>query len=207
MIDRMKLPLRPQSREDWLAWLEADCEFAEERLLTAGVVNTLWVLHRPDGKLITYEVTFSDAEHRRLVINFMTLACIANDVAGISMIFEAWLTETADPEEAERINAGKAPMPSERIDRQEVLSVQLLYRDGNERRLIGGISLINRDAAGRAVAVTRLSLGGAGSVADMTGGALLDVMLEHKPQPEQIAKAQEIMARMGGQMIVGLGIK
>lgn len=144
------LPSRPNSQAEWRKWLIHDVEFANNALKLYGKIDQMFVLHREREKPLLVQAGFYDGEHRRAVLNMMQMLCVAHDVRGFSCISEAWLKSVEDQAEAERIDRGEGVLPSQSDNRREVVSVNLIYRDGaNERKSIGTVREIMRDAEAR----------------------------------------------------------
>lgn len=197
------LPKLPRNAEDWSIWADHDIEFAEKTLLKYGEVGPLFILHRADGSVMTLKATFISPEQKQAALDFLRAVGIAEEVVGMAYIGEVWMIVRKVPSNHDWLDeVKKAPRPSEAHDRIEAVTVMITYRDGEKRSTIGRMGeIIRRDKK-------PVSLRSMAQAVDpeLIGGDIPDLLMVPPPPPDMVARAKELMAKYGPDLMKALRI-
>jgi hypothetical protein len=200
-----KVPRNPSTEADWRAWLRRDVYFAEQRLIEFGEVRPMFVIHSADGKIVIILSSWNSEEARRKVLAQIGLLCIAHDAIAMSYLAESWLRMVgrrhgeSDAEQRERAFSVK---PSQAHDRMEVVVAMLTFIDpAGERKTMGAMRGIERDAAGKAIGCTIIPGHDDKSMSrgECIDGQIPGLLPTFRPTPEQRALVHELLEAMGVQ--------
>jgi hypothetical protein len=140
-------------KPSWSEWLRHNVEYAKKQILKDGTLSGIFAIHGRDGQTYIVQADFSDSEEKRTIYDFVEMMCVAYDAIGLSHIAEAWVRTVAprhqeSPDELlQRAYAG--PKPSQAEDRSEVIIITMIYRENEERHIIGEFYEIIREWSGK----------------------------------------------------------
>jgi hypothetical protein len=183
--------------DDWNAWVERDMAFATATLLDTGRVNPMFILHTQGDELMVVGTQFTSDKEKEMAQLYVQLICVAHDVKAFSFVGEAWMrlmSREIGESEAEMNKRAFSVRPSEATDRKEIITVTLVYRDEEvgERKTIGAMAEIVRDADGKATAVNPMDM----PADSVSSGAIPKILPRERPNARQRQTAQDLLDNM-----------
>jgi hypothetical protein len=178
---------------DWNGQHALDVEFATTALMHNGECNPMFVIFGDRGCKIV-EGGWPDAAGKVVFFRVMGLMAAAENAVAITFMSEGWVREVRkahNETQAEHAARCAAIAPSQAEDRQEVLNVQMVYREDDERHLLSTMLFIERDVAGKVVGTRRNEIEGEDGA---THHSTLEYILPLKRlTPEQCALAKDLL--------------
>lgn len=192
----------------WAKQIKHDMTVAGRIITTRGELTTMFVLHNRDGSFTPLLTPLHDDDHKRRVYQFLSMMLIATDSPGFTMMSEAWQSSAPPAEPGEsptdvmRRVERDGPMPRQVSNREEVVSIAVVYRDdADDRHVISAVGGIVRGDDAKVTALDwRKDTG------DFCDGAVFNIMPPAMPRPEHRAIAAHAMADIGPAIMKALGI-
>jgi hypothetical protein len=196
---------KPTNR--WAKLLAHDKEFVSRTIVAKGELMPMFVAHHRDGTISMFLTPFRDAEHKRMIHEFLKIMVVGADCAGFSLMHEAWVRSVkAKPgqsaQDLMREVERDGPMPSKASDREEVVTVSLVYRDdADERKALTAVGDIVRGADGNVTSVKWSK-----DAADLIDGAVVNIMPPDPAGQQHRDIAAWMLVNKGPAIMKALGI-
>jgi hypothetical protein len=196
---------KPTSR--WAKLLAHDKEFASRTIVAKGELMPMFVAHHRDGSISMFLTPFRNPEHKRMIHEFLKIMIVGADCAGFSLMHETWgRSLTARPgqsaKELLREVERDGPMPSQASDRQEFVTVTLVYRDdADERKALAAMGDIVRGADGSVTSVKWSK-----DTVHLIDGAVVNIMPPDPVRQEYRDISAYLLTSKGPAIMKALGI-
>jgi hypothetical protein len=179
-----------KNKKYWLDMLERDKQAAEQMLLHSGSIKPLFALHTDTAlMLITGEWTDDDSHERLLQV--VRIAAVAYNVTSISTLTEGWMW-SVDLRPGESIKSARKRANG----RVEVLTINLEWRDDEDRGSLVSVCNILRDKEGKIIGLGE-------ETEDNKDTEVLGKMVDLLP-PEDVPEDVQVIAQ---DMLKSLGVE
>jgi hypothetical protein len=197
----MMKPKRARSTKGGINWrqqIEKDMEYCEERLLTDGGLDPLFLIHTK-ARLLLFPAPWRDESEKDRHYQMVALLCIAESAIGLTSMAEGWFVEApvrrVGESEAEFDERLRSMDPDTSELRREVVTCQSSYYDRTGRKVgLMKTREIVRGADGKPTGLATLP--GLGDAVAQHNGRVHRLLPDAPPSHEDRAAAQAFLRQL-----------